>query len=57
MEEDEIDVRALLSDIDYIRTVIARAEADLRNNHHNWVRVSAIEQLVEKAKGYAAAMI
>ena len=51
-----IDVPALLGNIDRIRETIARAAPELRTNHHNYVRVSAIEGLIEKALKYADSM-
>lgn len=54
--DPEIDVATLLDNIDRIRATIAEAAPGLRRNHHNYVRVSAIETLVEKALNYASSM-
>jgi hypothetical protein len=54
--DPEIDVVKLLGDIDLIRETIARAAPELSSNHHNYVRVSAIESLIEKALNYANSM-
>ena len=54
--DPEIDIATLLGNIDRIRDTIARAAPELLSNHHNYVRVSAIEGLVEKALNYAKSM-
>jgi hypothetical protein len=54
--DPEIDVGTLLGNIDRIRETIVNAAPDLQSNHHNYVRVSAIEGLVEKALNYAKSM-
>lgn len=54
--DPEIDVQALLGDIDLIRDTVAAAAPGLGQNHHNYVRVSAIEDLVGKALKYVRSM-
>lgn len=54
--DPEIDIANLLGNIDRIRETIVKATPELRSNHHNYVRVSAIEGLVEKALNYANSM-
>lgn len=56
LSDPEIDIQALLGNIDYMREVIVKAAPDLQANHHNYVRVSAIEQLITKALGYVRTM-
>lgn len=56
MTDQEIDVQALLDNIDRIRATIVKAAPGLRDNHHNFVRVSVIEELVGQALGYAKKM-
>lgn len=54
--DPEIDIVGLLGNIDRIRETIVKATPELSSNHHNYVRVSAIESLVEKALNYANTM-
>ncbi|MGA9141574.1 MAG: hypothetical protein WBZ29_15225 [Methanocella sp.] len=54
--DPEIDVGTLLGNIERIRETIVNAAPGLQSNHHNYVRVSAIEGLVEKAINYAKSM-
>ena len=54
--DEPIDVEALLGSIDEMRAAIVRAAPGLRENHHNYVRVSAIEPLIDRAIGYARSM-
>lgn len=56
MKDPEIDVPAILSNIDRIREILVKAEPDLNVNHHNLVRVSVIEELISQALGYANTM-
>jgi hypothetical protein len=56
LDDPEIDMDALLGNIDLLRETLAKAAPGLASNHHNYVRVSAIEQLVTKAMGYVKSM-
>ncbi|WP_424356863.1 hypothetical protein [Methanocella sp. MCL-LM] len=56
MNDPEIDVPAILSNIDRVREILVRAEPELQSNHHNLVRVSVIEELISQALGYANTM-
>lgn len=56
MNDPEIDVRAILSNIDRIREILVKAEQDLPTNHHNLVRASVIDELINQALGYANSM-
>lgn len=55
-EDPVIDMDALLGNIDRLRETLAQAAPELASNHHNYVRVSAIEQLITKAMGYVKSM-
>lgn len=55
-EDPAIDVDALLKDVDFLRETLVRVAPELATNHHNYVRVSAIEQLVGKAMSYVNTM-
>jgi hypothetical protein len=55
-EDPGIDMDALLGNIDHLRETLVKAAPELASNHHNYVRVSAIEQLVTKAMGYVKSM-
>jgi hypothetical protein len=55
-EDPAIDMDALLGDIDRLRETLARAAPELASNHHNYVRVSAIEQLMGKVMVYVKSM-
>jgi len=54
--DEPIDIEALLGSIDQLRSAIVRAAPGLQENHHNYVRVSAIEPLIARAIGYARSM-
>jgi hypothetical protein len=55
-EDPAIDMDALLGDIDRLRDTLVKAGPELANNHHNYVRVSAIEQLMAKVMVYVKGM-
>ena len=55
-EDPAIDMDALLGDIDHLRETLVKAAPQLPNNHHNYVRVSAIEQLMAKVMVYVKSM-
>jgi hypothetical protein len=55
-EDPAIDMEALLGDIDRLRETLVKAAPQLRDNHHNYVRVSAIEQLMAKVMVYVKSM-
>jgi hypothetical protein len=55
-EDPAIDMDALLGDIDRLRETLVSAAPELANNHHNYVRVSAIEQLMTKVMVYVKSM-
>jgi hypothetical protein len=55
-EDPPIDMNALLGNIDLMGETLAKAAPGLPANHHNYVRVSAVEQLVAKAMGYVKSM-
>jgi hypothetical protein len=55
-EDPAIDMDALLGNIDLLRDTLAKAAPDLANHHHNYVRVSAIEQLMAKVMVYVKSM-
>lgn len=56
LEDPEIDMSVLLGNIDHMRDALVKASPGLASNHHNYVRVSAIEQLITKAMGYVKSM-
>ena len=56
MNDPEIDVKVILSNMDRIREILVKAESELQSNHHNLVRVSVIDELITKALGYANTM-
>jgi len=55
-EDPAIDIEALLGDIDRLRKTLVKAAPELAINHHNYVRVSAIEQLMAKVMVYVKSM-
>ncbi len=55
-EDPAIDMDALLGNVDLLRETLAKAAPELATNHHNYVRVSAIEQLITKAMNYVKSM-
>ena len=55
-EDPAIDMDTLLGDIDRLRETLVRAAPELASNHHNYVRVSAIEQLIGKVMVYVKGM-
>lgn len=56
MKDQEIDVPAIVRNIDRIREILIKAEPGLSVNHHNTVRASVIEELIENALHYADTM-
>ncbi len=56
MNDPEIDVQALIDNLEKIRGIIVRAGPGLRSNHHNLVRVSVIDELITQALSYADSM-
>lgn len=56
MNDPEIDVPALIAKIDLLRETLKKAEPGLSDNHHNLVRVSVIEELIDQTLGYAKSM-
>jgi hypothetical protein len=55
-EDPAIDMDTLLGNVDLLRETLSKAVPGLAENHHNYVRVSAIEQLIAKAMGYVKSM-
>lgn len=56
MNDPEIDVSALIKNIDLIRKIVLSSEPGLQTNHHNIVRVSVIDELITQALAYAKSM-
>lgn len=56
MNDPEIDVQALIDNIEKIRDILLKAGPGLPGNHHNLVRVSVIDELITQALSYADSM-